>query len=72
MTCSVTWPWELCKISEVLRNGGYEMTYLRYCKSKKHRSPEPTEKLAQEACKEEGRQAKPDTTALRLFYDSEL
>lgn len=59
MTCSATWPWELCKISEVLRNGCYEMIYLRSCKSKKHRSPEPTEKLAQEACEEEGRQAQP-------------
>lgn len=72
MTCSATWPWELCKISARLRNGCYEMIYLRYCNSEKHRSPERTEKLAQEAHKEEAREAKADVTAFRLLYDSWL
>lgn len=42
------------------------MIYLRYCN--KHRSPEPTEKLAQEAYKEEAREAKPHKTVLSACF----
>lgn len=59
MICSAIWAWELCKIAEILENGCHEMIYLGYCNSKRCRSLEPTEELAQDIRK---KPEKPSTT----------